>query len=873
LLNAHLITQKANSEKLIILAIADVTDARRLAIEFQIKESAEELRIVIKELAFQNKEKEKRAAELIIANKELHFQNEEKEKRAEELIIANYARSMIEASLDPLVSINADGKITDVNAASIKVTGIKREELIGTNFSNYFTDPEKAQNGYINAFEKGFVEEYPLTIKHKNGKLTDVLYNASVYKDNYGKVIGVFAAARDVTEQKMFEANLEKSLREVSDYKYALDEFSIVAITDKKGIITHANDNFCKISKYSRKELLGKDHRIVNSGYHPKAFMIDLWETIKAGKIWRGEIKNVAKDGTVYWVSSTIVPFLDEEKKPYQYVAVRTDITEQKRIAKELMEAKVFAELATEIAEDAKLTAEKATQIAQDAVKSKQQFLANMSHEIRTPMNAIIGFTKVVMKTDLNSKQKEYLSAIKVSGDSLIVLINDILDLAKVDAGKMSFEKIPFKMDSSISAMLQIFETKVQEKNLVLVKNYDTRIPQMLIGDSARLHQIILNLLSNAVKFTNKGKIVVNVILLSEDKDFVTIEFSVEDSGIGIEENKIKSIFENFQQATSETSRIFGGTGLGLAIVKNLVEAQGGSINVKSKINEGSTFSFKLCFQKANSVDLIDEIAIEVNKEIKNIKVLVVEDIALNQLLMRTILDDFGFERDMAGNGKIAIEMVQKKPYDIILMDLQMPEMNGFEATEYIRNTIKSKIPIIALTADVTTVDVAKCKAVGMNDYIAKPIDEKLLYNKIIELVKKTPNLIANKKEINSSEQTNKYVDLNSLRLRTKSNPKLLKEMILVYLAQTRPLLKIIKQSSKNKDWDFLYAAVHKMIPSFTIFGYKQEYENMAKKIQEYSSTKQQIDDIPELVAQLVNACSNGCDELDVELSNLGINS
>jgi two-component system CheB/CheR fusion protein len=871
LLNAHLITQKANSEKLIILAIADVTDARRLAIEFQIKESAEELRIVIKELAFQNKEKEKRAEELIIANKELHFQNEEKEKRAEELIIANYARSMIEASLDPLVSINADGKITDVNAASIRITGIKREKLIGTNFSNYFTDPEKAQNGYINAFEKGFVEEYPLTIKHKNGTLTDVLYNASVYKDNYGKVIGVFAAARDVTEQKMFEANLEKSLREVSDYKYALDEFSIVAITDKNGIITHANDNFCKISKYSRKELLGKDHRIINSGYHPKEFMIDLWTTITAGKIWRGELKNKAKDGTIYWVNTTIVPFLDEQKNPYQFVAVRTDITDQKRIANELLEAKIFAELATEIAEEAKNAAEKAAKIAEEAVKSKQQFLSNMSHEIRTPMNAIIGFTKVVLKTDLTAKQKEYLSAIKVSGDALIVLINDILDLAKVDAGKMSFEKIPFKMETSILAMLQLFETKVQEKNLELIKNYDHRIPKVLIGDSVRLHQIILNLVSNAVKFTNKGKISVNVILLSEAKDFVTLKFSVEDTGIGIEENNIKNIFENFQQATSETSRIFGGTGLGLAIVKNLIEAQGGSVNVKSKINEGSTFSFTLCFQKTNSEAMIDELAIEIDQEIKNIKVLVVEDIALNQLLMKTVLDDFGFERDMAGNGQIAIDMLQKKSYDIILMDLQMPEMNGFEATEFIRNTMKSKIPIIALTADVTTVDVAKCKAVGMNDYIAKPIDEKLLYNKIIELVKKTPLTIANKKEPTESKQTNKYVDLNYLMQRTKSNPKLMTDMISLYLEQTRPLLKIIKQSSENKNWDSLYTAVHKMIPSFAILGFKKEYENIAKKIQDYASTKQQIDEIPELVVQLINVCNKGCDELEDEL--LSINS
>src|SRR5205814_4981051 len=225
---------------------------------------------------------------------------------------------------------------------------------------------------------------------------------------------------------------------------------------------------------------------------------------------------------------------------------VARDITEQKRIEKELIEAKVFAELATLIAEEAKAKAETATGIAEDAVKTKQQFLSNMSHEIRTPMNAIIGFTKVLLKTDLSAKQKEYLTAIKMSGDALIVLINDILDLAKVDAGKMTFEQIPFKMSLSISAMLHLFETKIQEKNLALVKEYDDKIPEVLVGDPVRLHQIILNLVSNAVKFTTQGTITISAKLLEEnqDNDKVTIEFSVADTGIGIPVRKIEKIFE-----------------------------------------------------------------------------------------------------------------------------------------------------------------------------------------------------------------------------------------------------------------------------------------------------------------------------------------
>ena len=741
---------------------------------FQNKEKekrAAELIIANKELAYQNEEKEKRATELIIANKELIFQNEEKAKRAAELIIADkelafqirekekqeianieleaisnslklasqYARSLIEASHDPLFTISTEGKITDINNASVNITGVAYDKLIGTDFFDYFTKPQKAREIYKEVFAKGFVADYPLTIR--DGKLTDVLLNGSVYKDEQGNVLGVVVVARDITEQK--------------------------------------------------------------------------------------------------------------------------------RIETEMMEAKVFAEFATEIAEEAKCKAENATSIAKDAVKAKQQFLSNMSHEIRTPMNAIIGFTKVLLKTNLSSKQNEYLTAIKMSGNALIVLINDILDLAKVDAGKMTFEHTPFKMAVSISAMLHLFETKIHEKNLKLIKEYDSNIPEVLIGDAVRLHQIILNLVSNAVKFTTEGEITVNVKLLCEDDEKATVEFTISDTGIGIAENKIENIFESFRQASSNTSRLYGGTGLGLSIVKQLIEPQGGSIKVKSKINEGSTFSFILSFQKTNVDAVLDSEIIELDSDIKNINVLVVEDIALNQLLMKTLLDEFGFKSDIASNGKIAIEKLQTESYDIILMDLQMPEMNGFEATEYIRNKLNSIIPIIALTADVTTVDLEKCKLVGMNDYIAKPVDERVLYSKIVGLVKKTVAIKYDNEEENSNEPSDKIkcTDLDYLTLRTKSNPKLMMEMISLYLEQTPNLITAMKQGFKDQDWQVLYGAVHKMIPSFSIMGISTDFENMAKKVQEYASNQQQTEGILDLVLQLETVCVKACKELEEEFN------
>jgi PAS domain S-box-containing protein len=654
---------------------------------------------------------------------------------------SRYARSLIEASLDPLVTINTEGKITDMNQATVNITGKTRKKLTGTDFFDYFTEPQKAREVYKEVFAKGSVTDSPLTLRHKEGKLTDVLFNGSVYKDKNGNVLGIVIVARDVTEQK--------------------------------------------------------------------------------------------------------------------------------RIATELTEAKIFAELATEFAEDAKNKAESATKIAEDAVKAKQQFLSNMSHEIRTPMNAIIGFTKVVLKTELSVKQKEYLTAIKMSGDALIVLINDILDLAKVDAGKMTFEHTPFKMAQSISAMLHLFETKIQEKNVKLIKVYDDKIPEVLIGDPVRLHQIILNLVSNAVKFTTEGEITVRVTLLNEDTEKVFIEFAVTDTGIGIPKNKIENIFENFQQATSGTSRLFGGTGLGLAIVKQLVEPQGGSINVKSEVGKGSTFSFKLSFQKTKSEAEAETKIIELDTEIKNIKVLVVEDIALNQLLMKTLLDDFGFERDIAANGKIAIEKLESNSYDIILMDLQMPEMNGFEATEYIRNKMNSNIPIIALTADVTTVDLAKCKAVGMNDYIAKPVDERVLYSKIMGLMKKPVFLNEPQKIAPVISQKAKCTDLDYLLQRTKSNPTLMMEIITLYLEQTPLLVNAMKLSFHTKDWKTLYSTAHKMIPSFSIMGMHVDFENMARKVQDFASSQKENDAIHDMVSQLETVCGQACEELRAEFTKI----
>jgi len=865
------------------LRIAD----KELVYQTEEKEKrAAELVIADKELIYQTEEKEKRAAELVIADKELVYQAEEKEKRAAELIIADkelvyqaeekerretatkeleafsyslklasqYSLSLIEASLDPLITINIEGKITDMNEALVNITGLMREELTGTDFFDYFTEPQMAREVYQEVFANGSVADSPLTLRHKDGKLTDVLFNGSVYKDGNENVLGVVIVARDVTAQKL-----------ASEYARSLIEASRDPLftINLEGKITDLNNASANIAGLTREEMIGSDFfgyftesekaKEVYLDVFANGFVADFPLTIRDGKL-----TDVLFNGSVY---------KDDQGNVKGVVVVARDITDQKRIETQLNEAIVFAEMATEIAEIAKNKAETSTKIAETAVKAKQQFLSNMSHEIRTPMNAIIGFTKVLLKSELTAKQKEYLLAIKMSGDALIVLINDILDLAKVDSGKMVFEKIPFKMKSSISAMLHLFETKILEKNLKLVVDYDKNIPDVLLGDPVRLHQIILNLVSNAVKFTAQGKIYVSVHLLSNSDNNVGVQFSIKDTGIGISDEKIGRIFENFQQASSGTSRLYGGTGLGLAIVKQLVESQGGSIQVVSKLNEGSTFSFVLNFLKTEEQAAEEMITDEPDEEIKDLKVLVVEDIPLNQLLMKTLLDDFGFERDIADNGKIAIEKMQTKTYDVVLMDLQMPEMNGFEATDYIRNVMHSDVPIIALTADVTTVDLAKCKAVGMNDYIAKPVDERILYSKIIGLIKKTAVIEIPEKEtkIEVDIKAIRCINLGYLNTRTKSNPALMMEMISLYLEQTPPLISAMKRSLEEKDWNGLHSAVHKMIPSFSIMGINVDFENMARKVQDYAIAELQTEGIQDMVLQLGNICSQACTELEEE--------
>ena len=627
--------------------------------------------------------------------------------------------------------------VTSANEAVIAIWG-KGNDVLGKPLVEILPEiknqvfPELLMQVYTTG--EHFVTNEIKCILNRNGKEEECYFNLvyQPYRDVDETITGITLLATEITEYVLAKKQIEKKEEE---QKQLARHFKLATDSAKVGVWSFDIAALTLEWSNVHKKMWGYNEHIENLTYEDwhKVIVAEdkeiAFQKIEESKenhsVYEVDYRIIrADDGQMVWIKSTGHYHYDEFGVAHTLTGVSIDITKQKKNDEELSQAIIKAE--------------RATARAEHAVVAKQQFLSNMSHEIRTPMNAIIGFTKVLLKSELSDKQTEYLQAIQSSGDTLIVLINDILDLAKVDAGKMTFSNSPFKMKELLSSVLRLFEPKIQENNLELLAEYDTRIPDIILGDSVRLHQILINLLSNAIKFTSIGTITVNVSLKSENKQKLSLEFKITDTGIGIPASKIETIFENFEQAHTVSSSLYGGTGLGLAIVKQLVEKQGGTITVDSTVDQGSTFSCLLSFEK-NKLDRDDSTQLselqQCADETPRLKVLVVEDVKLNQLLVRTILEDYNFDWDIADNGKIAIEKLETNSYDIILMDLQMPVMNGFEATAHIRNTMNLQIPIIALTADVTTVDVEKCKYIGMNDYVSKPLDEKLLYDKILNVL------------------------------------------------------------------------------------------------------------------------------------------
>ncbi|MBI5539434.1 MAG: response regulator [Bacteroidia bacterium] len=373
---------------------------------------------------------------------------------------------------------------------------------------------------------------------------------------------------------------------------------------------------------------------------------------------------------------------------------------------------------------------------AEESTKLKEAFLANMSHEIRTPMNAIIGFSDILFKRNLGEQEKQFVRTIKLAGENLLTIINDILDISKIEAGMMTFEDHIFSVKEIFKSLNVMLMEKAKEKNLELVFTCEDDVPESLLGDTTRLTQIIINLAGNAIKFTHSGVINVHAKVLNNDNAISMLEFSVTDTGIGIPKDKLEQIFERFRQAESHTTRKYGGTGLGLSIAKQLVELQGGALSVKSEFKKGSVFSFCIPYKKSEEILLVSEIIVKKYnmEELCKLNILLVEDSHLNVVLILSLFAEYNLKLQIAENGLVGIEKIKENNYDIILMDMEMPIMNGYEAATIIRNELKNNIPIIAMTAHAMAGEKERCLSLGMNDYLSKPIDANLLFEKIYDL-------------------------------------------------------------------------------------------------------------------------------------------
>jgi len=445
-------------------------------------------------------------------------------------------------------------------------------------------------------------------------------------------------------------------------------------------------------------------------------------------------------------------------------------------------------------------------EIAELAIYAKDSFLANMSHEIRTPLNAIIGFTDLLSQSELTATQKDYIGNVQTAGENLMIIINDILDLSKIESGNLIIEKHPFNLKKALKHTYDLLKVKVSEDiefNLFL----DADLPEVVVGDKGRINQILTNLAGNAIKFTEEGDITISVKKTEETDKNYTLRFSIKDTGIGISEDKLNTIFDRFTQAEESTTRRFGGTGLGLNIVKQLIELQKGEIQVKSKLGRGSEFYFTLSFAKADpSYNNHYEEAI-LQKPLQKLSILLCEDNILNQKLAKSVIQEFGFDLDIANNGEEGIEMLLKNDYDLILMDLQMPLKDGYSTTEYIRNELESEIPIIAMTAHSLVGEQQKCFDIGMNGYVPKPFKQPELLAEIIRVLDEKPK-----------GSNFKGIDLSYLLEMSCNDQNFVTEMISLFINKVPNEIALLEKAIVNNDYDSVKKIAHNMKSSLPIF-------------------------------------------------------
>jgi len=616
----------------------------------------------------------------------------------------DYLESLFDYANAPIIVWDPSFRITRFNHTFERLTGHRTEDVLGRHLDILFPEMSKATSmAYI---EKTLAGEYwdavEIPILRKDGEVRTVLWNSATIYDEYGKkVVATIAQGQDITERKeaesqvIFQASLLDQVR------------NAVIATDLEGRIVYWNHFSEVLYQWKADEVLGKNIAETIVTEEESGLIKDVIEDIILCGYQESEHMVRRKDGSLFPALYVFNVLKDQQERIMGFVGVSIDLTEWKKAEQDLRQAKERAESAT---------------------KAKSEFLANMSHEIRTPMNAVIGLTDLLLETKIDSEQQDYIKTIRSSGDSLMAVISDILDFSKIEGGMLDLEKETFNVQQCLEASVNMVAQAAARKGLRLGFKVEPNVPRRLLGDSTRLKQILVNLLGNAVKFTEAGAISIIVSSRPKDGKYV-VQFAVKDTGIGISTDRMSRLFQSFSQVDTSTTRKYGGTGLGLAISKNLAELMGGRIWAESEQGKGSIFYFTIQAEaspepspaKPQGGPLLTPPGLE-HEAKKHLGILLAEDNAVNQKVAIRMLERLGYRADIAVNGLQVLGALQNHPYDLVLMDVQMPEMDGLEATRSIRNMPGRQPYIIAMTAHAMKGDREECLEAGMNDYVSKPV-------------------------------------------------------------------------------------------------------------------------------------------------------
>jgi PAS domain S-box-containing protein len=567
---------------------------------------------------------------------------------------------------------------------------------------------------------RGIEDIYELTYIRKGGSRFPAVVSVTALRDDDNdRIIGYLLIGTDNTARKQDQYQIKKLLQAVEQNP------TVIVITDLNAKIEYVNEQFVNSSGYAREEAMGENPRFLQSGDTPETTYIDMWTTLGKGNNWQGEFINKSKQGIEYRESALISPIRDTNGKITHYLAIKEDITERKQNEAIVLLAKERAEA---------------------LAISKTQFLANMSHEIRTPMSGIIGFSELALLKDMPADIRDYVTKINRASTNLLGILNDILDLSKLEAKGINLNPVLFDLDELRDTLYNLFADAAQNKGLVFNIKIPAQMPRKLIGDDLRLKQVLINLLSNAVKFTSSGAVSLGISLLDSEASKARVLFTVKDTGIGLSSQDQEKLFQPFTQADDSISRRFGGTGLGLALSHNLVQLMGGDFTVVSTPGLGSSFSFELVLgisaisdlakvkqPVATTASALEDFA----PRLAGTRVLVAEDNFFNQQIVQELLQLAGVQVEIANNGAEALAMLESGEFDAILMDVHMPVMNGLDATQQIRRSLRfADMPVIALTAGVTEAEYQQCVSSGMNDFINKPINMTQLLSTLVQWIK-----------------------------------------------------------------------------------------------------------------------------------------